>query len=389
MNRWFNLMRRATAPKPKVGQTPADVVHRENKWRLLRYRPSAEGVRHKTPILLVPSLINRHYVLDLMKGKSFAEWLVQQGFDTYIIDWGTPSDEDRYLSFDEICDRYLGRALRATTRKAQSEQAHVLGYCMGGTLAAIHAAARPERIASLCALAAPIRFEDDGLLSAWTRAQGFDVDALVGGFGNVPWQLMQGAFQLLRPTMNLSKAVHVIDRAWDDQFLDGFLALETWGNDNVSFPGECYRKYIVELWQQDALVNGRLALSGRPVRLENITCPVLCITFEHDNIVPHASASVLLDQVSSADKVHLHLPGGHVGAVVSKKAKNTLWPQLAAFWAERDAARAKRPAAKRNGSRKPNARDGAKPPSKPKAKAAAAKTRASTPAKRGKVKRAH
>ena len=199
-----------------------------------------------------------------MPGKSFAEWLVKLGFDTYIIDWGTPSDEDRYLSFDEICDRYLGRALRATTRKAQSEQAHVLGYCMGGTLAAIHAAVRPERVASLCALAAPIRFEDDGLLSAWTRARGFDVDALVGGFGNVPWRLMQGAFHLLRPTMNLSKAVHVIDRAWDDEFLDGFLALETWGNDNVSFPGECYRKYIEELWQQDALNRRQVVAIGSP-----------------------------------------------------------------------------------------------------------------------------
>ena len=341
-------MRRATAPAPKVGQTPADVVHRENKWRLLRYRPRAEGIAHKTPVLMVPSLINRHYVLDLMPGKSFAEWMVEQGFDTYIIDWGTPTDEDRYLSFDEICDRYLARALRVSTRFAKTEQAHVLGYCLGGTLAAIHAAVRPERIATLTALAAPIRFEDDGLLSAWTRARGFDVEAVVGGFGNVPWQLMQGAFHLLRPTMTLSKAVSVIDRAWDDAFLDGFFAIETWGNDNVSFPGECYKKYIVELWQEDALIKDALTLSGKPVRLKNIDCPVFAITFEHDNIVPHESARVLLDRVQSRDKTHLHLAGGHVGAVVSKKAKTTLWPQLAEYWAARDGSRVKK-----RGSAKP------------------------------------
>ena len=101
-----------TRPKPPVGTTPADVVHSENKWRLLRYRPGPAGIRYQTPLLLVPSLINRHYVLDLLPGKSFAEAMVAAGHEVYIIDWGTPGPEDRYLSFDDITDHYLGRATR-------------------------------------------------------------------------------------------------------------------------------------------------------------------------------------------------------------------------------------------------------------------------------------
>jgi polyhydroxyalkanoate synthase len=182
----FNLATLWARARPAVGATPADVVHEENKWRLLRYRPASCGVRHRTPVLLVPSLINRHYVLDLMPGKSFAEYMVQQGHEVYIVDWGTPGPEDRFLSFDDVCDRYLGRAVRKVARGCARGQAHVLGYCMGGTLAAIHAAARPDHVASLTALAAPIRFEDDGLLSAWTRSESFDVGALVEAFGNVP-----------------------------------------------------------------------------------------------------------------------------------------------------------------------------------------------------------
>jgi polyhydroxyalkanoate synthase subunit PhaC len=330
----MNLFRKRTPPK--VGVTPADVVHRENKWRLLRYAARPEGLTFATPLLLVPSLINRHYVLDLLPGKSFAEYLVGQGHDVYCIDWGTPGDEDRYLDFDQICDRYLGRAIRVAVRAAGSERAHVLGYCLGGTLAAIHVAARPERVASLVALAAPVGFHDSGLLSSWTRTRTFDVDALVDGCGNVPWQLMQSAFQLLRPTLGLSKAVQLIDRAWDDEFLDGFLALEAWGNDNVSFPGECYRRYVSELYRQDALLGGAFTLSGRPARLESIRCPTLAISFEHDGIVPWQSAAVLLDRIGSADRQHMHLPGGHVGAVVSKKAAKTLWPKLSAWWGARD-----------------------------------------------------
>lgn len=321
---------------PAVGLTPADVVHAENKWRLLRYRPRPEGRAHTTPILCVPSLINRHYVLDLLPGKSFIEYMVARGHDVYCVDWGTPGDEDRYVTFDDVCDRYLGRALSKSAQLSGSENAHVLGYCLGGTLAAIHATVHPERFASLCALAAPIGFVDTGLLSAWTRSKSFDLKAVVAATGNVPWQLMQSAFHLLRPTMTLSKAVHIADRLWDDEFMNGFLALETWGNDNVSFPGACYERYVEELYRNDALLAGSFTLSGKPARLEAIVCPTLAVTFEHDNIVLPDSAAVLLERISSDDKHRIHLAGGHVGAVVSKKAAQGLWPAIAKFWEDRD-----------------------------------------------------
>jgi polyhydroxyalkanoate synthase len=332
-----NLLSLATRPKPQVGSTPADVVWEENKWKLLRYRPRAEGLKYQTPLLLVPSLINRHYVLDLMPGKSFAESMVQRGFDVFCIDWGTPGDEDRFVSFDDVVDRALGRAIRVASKMVPHEKVHLLGYCMGGTLTAIHGAVHPERIASMITLAAPIRFNDGSLLSRWTNVKGFDVDVLVNTLGTVPWQLLQSAFLMLRPTLSLSKAVSLLDRAWNDEFLDGFLALETWGNDNVSLPGEFYRRYIKALYQEDGLLAGRFSLAGQRVDLKRITFPTLAVSFEHDNIVPGPSAGVLIEAIGSPVKQHLHLPGGHVGAVVSKHAAKTLWPQLEAFYAAHDA----------------------------------------------------
>ncbi len=336
MKRFTNLATLWARPKPKVGVTPADVVWAENKWRLLRYRPRAQGLSHATPLLLVPSLINRHYVLDLMPGKSFAEYLVAQGFDVYCIDWGTPGDEDRYVTFDDIVDGALGRALRRVASTVPHRRAHVLGYCMGGLLMAIHGALHQQHLQSFVALAAPVTFSDGSILSRWTRAKGFDVDAVVDGTGNVPWQLLQGAFQLLRPTLPLSKAVSLLDRAWNDEFLDGFLALETWGNDNVALPGEFYRTYIKELYQRDALIRGELLVRGRRVELKNLVCPTLAVTFEHDNIVPGPSAGALIAAAGAKDKEHLHLPGGHVGAVVSKHAAKTLWPKLTSFFEKHD-----------------------------------------------------
>jgi polyhydroxyalkanoate synthase len=326
------------ARAPSVAATPSDVVFAENKWRLLRYRSS--HVSHARPILLVPSLINRHYVLDLLPERSFAAWLVAQGWDVYCIDWGTPGPEDRYVTFDDVCDAALGRAIRKTKKIGDADKVHLLGYCLGGTLTAIHVAVHQEHVASMCALAAPVRFDSLGLLESWTRTSTFDVRAIAQATGNVPWQLMQSAFHMLRPTLALSKAVHWLDKArderTDDEFFDGFLALETWGNDNVSFPGECYVRYIEELYRGDALRKGTFTLAGKPARLESITCPLQVVSFEHDNIVPKEAASALVDLAGSKIKEHVHLPGGHVGAVVSRSAQKRLWPLIDRFFAGND-----------------------------------------------------
>ncbi len=336
MNLFESVKRLVDRARPPVGITPADVIFRENKWRLLRYQRGPHPLRFSTPVLLVPSLINRHYVLDLVPGRSFAEYLVQEGHDVFIIDWGTPGDEDRYLEFDTIVDRYLGRAVSRTLGATKSESVHLLGYCLGGTLTTIYAALHPENIASLVALAAPIKFADDGMLSLWTRSPGFNVDALVEAFGNVPWPLMQASFQLLKPTLNLTKTVQLIDRFWDDEFLDGFFALETWSNDNVAFPGAAYQKYIQALYREDALIKGALRISGQPVQLSKVVAPTLAVTFSHDHIVPEASAAVLLDHVGAPVKEQIRLSGGHVGAVISRKAKERLWPALSAWWAKNE-----------------------------------------------------
>ncbi len=215
---------------------------------------------------------------------------------------------------------------------------HVLGYCLGGTLATAYVAAFPEHVASLVALAAPIDFDHAGIMALWTRVPAFDVGAIVAAFGNVPWQLMQASFSMLKPTVNATKLVGVLDRAWDDEFLESFLATERWGNDNVAFPGATYARYIDALYRGNQLVRGGFSVCGRAVDLAAIRCPVLAVAFEDDHIVPIASAAPLIDRVGSRDKYLMALRGGHVGAVVSRKAAERLWPSLEKFWIERDGA---------------------------------------------------
>ncbi|MBN2360714.1 MAG: class III poly(R)-hydroxyalkanoic acid synthase subunit PhaC, partial [Deltaproteobacteria bacterium] len=119
-----------------VGSTPYRVVFRENKLRLIRYDIGAQA-RQPLPILLVPSLINRHYIFDLLPGKSIAEYFARAGFAVFAVDWGAPGDEDRLLTLDRCLGGYLPRALRVAARSAGADQVILLGYCLGGTMAAI------------------------------------------------------------------------------------------------------------------------------------------------------------------------------------------------------------------------------------------------------------
>ncbi len=147
-----------------VGQTPHEVAWTENKRRLLRFAPRER--RHRTPVLLVPSLINRWYVLDLGPGRSFIEWLVAQGHEVLCIDWGTPGAEDRYLTWDDIGGRYLGRAVRIAARETGRTHPWATAW-------AVRSPPRmpprsPRGSPSLTALAAPVDFEHAGMMSAWT-----------------------------------------------------------------------------------------------------------------------------------------------------------------------------------------------------------------------------
>lgn len=335
MSRLRNLL---TLPfrKAQVSITPSEVVHQENKWSLLRYKARPTGRKYKRPIVMVPSLINRHYVLDLAPNKSMVAYLVEEGHDVFIIDWGTPGSEDRFLRLEDIADRYIGRATRVAARLAGVEKVHLLGYCMGGILTTLHIARRPERVVSHVAIAAPLRFDVEGILGSWTRNPDFDVDSVIKAFGNVPAKFLQASFHMLKPTLTLWKAVNVVDKAGSEEFLDGFLATEHWGKDNVDFPGEVFRALIEDLYRQDGIMKETLYISGQATRLANIETPTLIITFEHDYIVPKESATIMLDCISSPIKSHIHLNGGHVGAVVSRRAKTGLWPQLSQWWQDHE-----------------------------------------------------
>jgi polyhydroxyalkanoate synthase len=307
--------------------TPRDRLFTDGPAALWRFRGAEPPAAGRYPVLLVPSMINRWYVLDLHREASVAATLVDAGLDVYLLDWGTAGDEDRYLEWDAVLER-LARMVRAVKRIAGVPQLGILGYCMGATLAAIHSALHPAAVAALVNLAGPIDFAEGGVLRHMIDRRWFDLDAIVDA-GNVTPLQMQSGFVAMRPTNQLSKMVRMLDPDVDEGSKERARVLEQWANDNVPFPAAAYRRYIGDLYRDNQLARGEHRVAGRAVDLKAIRCPVLTITAERDEICPPPAALALNRLVGSQETDALQVPGGHVGAVVGSRARRELYPRLA------------------------------------------------------------
>jgi polyhydroxyalkanoate synthase len=309
---------------PALAQTPRDEIALPGGARLYHFRGT--GTPKGKPFLLVPSMINRWYVLDLRPGASLVEALVGAGIDVWCLDWGIPEAEDRYLDWEAVLAR-LGRAVRRVRRETGSDRLGILGYCMGGTLTSMYVAQHADEIAALVTLAAPIDFQRGGQLRCMVEPSWFDADA-VADAGNVVPQQMQAGFVALRPTLDLGKLVSMPDLTQDPKGRDAFLALDAWSSDNIPFPAEAYRRYIKDLYQENQLANGTHRVAGAPVDLSKVTCPTLVITATRDQICPPPAAEALLGLVGASEKRVLEVAGGHVGAVVGSRAAREMYPAL-------------------------------------------------------------
>lgn len=313
--------------------TPRDVIHTDGTATVYRFRGPKTDEGPGPAVLLVPSLINRWYVLDLREGHSLVEACVDAGFDTYCLDWGEPEDEDRHLRWEDVIAR-LRRALYRVKRFGDHDDVGLLGYCMGGTLTAIFTALYPEKVAALVNLAGPIDFEHSGTLGQMTERRWFDAQAIAEA-GNISAHQMQSGFVALQPMTQITKWLALAERWSDPDFVKAFEAIDTWANDNVSFPAAAYQTYIEDLYQDNLLVKGEHRVGGRRVDLSAITCPTLTIATDRDHICPEPAARGLHDHVGTKDRELFVIPGGHVGAVVGSRGPKKLYPRVTTWFSEK------------------------------------------------------
>ncbi len=313
---------------PTIGTTPRTLVWRKNKSRLYRY--ACGNRRFALPLFIVYGLIKRPTILDLTPDDSLIAYLCGAGFDVYLLDWGEFGPEDVSIGLPELLFDHLPRAIRAMQQASASDAFHLLGYCMGGTLAAVWAALHPQApLASLVLIASPIDFAEIGEYRRWLDPSRFDPEELVRRVGNIPGHWLTWANLWLRPLENIwTPLKRLLVHGDDDEYLTRWLALNRWLHDNVPFPGTAFVQWIRWFYQENRLAAGGLEMRCQPVRLSNIACPLLVFVSERDHLVPPGQSLSVLAAVSSREKRVFRAQAGHVSLVVGRYAREHTWPML-------------------------------------------------------------
>lgn len=320
---------------PPVGATPKDIIYSQGTLKLYRYRPFSDEV-YRVPVVLVMSLISKPYILDLTPGQSFVEYLLRQGFDVFMLDWGVPRPQDRGLRLENYVLEYLPRCLEEVQQVTEEQDYSIFGYCMGGHFGLMYASLFPKApLKNLVCVATPVNMEGMGLFRLWSDRRYFDVDQLVDTLGNIPGDLLFRSFEMLRPMDRWGAYMRLWDNLWNDLYVLNFRVLNKWVGDQIPFPGECYRQVIKELMWENKLMRGELRLDGQRVDIQRIRCPFLHIMAEHDHIAPFAATQPLSSLVGSTDKEDVILKGGHVSLVAGRNAILRLWPKVSQWLAER------------------------------------------------------
>ena len=309
---------------PGVEDVDYGVTERQEVWsdgKVKLYRFVSDAVDSKRPpLLIVYALVNRPYMVDLQDGRSLVQKLLALGQDVYVLDWGYPDRSERYLDLEDYLLRFIDGAvdhLRARTGSA----VNMLGICQGGVFALCYAALRPHKVRNLITMVTPVDFHtQDNMLSHWARH--VDVDLFVDTLGNIPADLMNASYLMLKPfRLNVQKYVGLMDILDDKQALEDFLRMEKWIFDSPDLAGEAFRQFVKQFYQANGLMHDGVRIGNESVDLSKLHMPVLNIYAEQDHLVPPSASKAMRGRVGTKDYTELGFRGGHIGIYVSGRAQ--------------------------------------------------------------------
>lgn len=278
------------------------------------------------PVLFVPSLINKAYILDLSEQHSLLRWLARKGINPWLLDWGHPGDLERGFSLD---DYIAGRLVRAfdTVEELTGGPATVVGYCMGGNLALGLAQLRAGRMKGLALLATPWDFHaGDGARARALAANLPLLEPQLKLFGALPVDSLQMLFAGLDPFGIQRKFESFAAMEPDSARAVLFVALEDWLNDGVPLAAPVARECIGDWYGGNSPARGRWTVAGRPVRPDLLDLPAIALIPAKDRIVPPESAMALAAAMPSCRSVTIE--AGHIGMVVGAGMKTAVWTLL-------------------------------------------------------------
>lgn len=315
---------------------PPAAVWREGTTEVLSYQtlaatgrtaaPQKPKAPPRVPIVVVPSLINKSYILDLDEDTSLLRFLHRQGHPAYLVDWGKPGPQELTFNLDDYIAGRLMRIVEEVTSRERRAPI-LMGYCMGGLLTLPIALLRPNLVAGLALLATPWDFHAEGVTRIGSLLRGFE--AAINGVGELPIDLIQTLFFALDPLLVVRKFVRFSQLEATSSQARHFVAVEDWLNDGVPLAGPVAQQCFRTWYGENAPAKGTWRVADRAIDPTQVRVPSVVIVPSHDRIVPPASAAILAAQIPAA--VKLDPPLGHIGMVVGSTAPQKVWQPLAGW----------------------------------------------------------
>jgi polyhydroxyalkanoate synthase subunit PhaC len=316
-----------TAGNIDVGILSHEIVDETRLYKLLHYRPLVSRTA-KTPIVFVYALMNKSYILDLQPDKSWLRNLLSQGFNVYLIDWKTPTNIDKYASFDDYVNFYIDDCVNLVSKENSVEKLTLHGYCLGSTMAAMYTTLHQEKVRNLVTIAPIIDTENDGTVLA-NFARHLDVDKVIDTCGNFPREYLYACFSMLKPfKQGVNKYINLVENIDNANFVQNFLRMEKWLYDTPTIAGETFKQWIEDIYQKNLLVKNEMKIGENIIDLSKIRVPLLNIVAEEDHLVSPQCSVALNDSISSLDKRLMHFHTGHVGLIASSYSQNNVLPKV-------------------------------------------------------------